>query len=347
MLDGCMDIAPACILDPAGAADAFGGGEFDLGFHQSLDLGLGCIAELEAVGAEQLDAIISEQIVAGRDHHAQIGAHFAGEQSNGGRGQRAGHDHVHAHTGKPGHQRAFHHVTRQTRVLADNHAVPMSAAHEIGASRLPHPHCGGRSHHSGIGAAPDPVGSEQLACHEFPCPVPMARLSRASGAVIAQGRRSAHGRTGFCCKTTHRPSEGCAGNDPPAGGADLCRAGRRVGAGHGSGEPGPAAMDRTGRPAGPEPCGCVRFEMTIIPLVAALLVLGLAHDGHAARAGRVARVFLALVAAVLVASGSFATIAMPLLLDVFPDSRQRQPVSGRGARTDRRRCRASSISLAG
>lgn len=60
------------------------------------------------------------------------------------------------------------------------------------------------------------------------------------------------------------------------------------------------------------------LQMTIIPLVAALLVLGLAQMVAAARAGRVARVFLALVAAVLVASGSFATIAMPLLLDVFP-----------------------------
>ncbi|MEE4317523.1 MAG: cation:dicarboxylase symporter family transporter [Erythrobacter sp.] len=60
------------------------------------------------------------------------------------------------------------------------------------------------------------------------------------------------------------------------------------------------------------------LQMTIIPLVAALLVLGLAQMVAAARAGRVARVFLALVAGALVTSGTATMIAMPLLLEAFP-----------------------------
>ena len=60
------------------------------------------------------------------------------------------------------------------------------------------------------------------------------------------------------------------------------------------------------------------LQMTIIPLVAALLVLGLAQMVRAARAGAAARRFLALVFAVLIASGTFAAVALPLLLRVFP-----------------------------
>jgi proton glutamate symport protein len=60
------------------------------------------------------------------------------------------------------------------------------------------------------------------------------------------------------------------------------------------------------------------LQMTIIPLVASLLVLGLAQMMAAARAGAVARQFLLLVFAVLIAGGTITAIAMPLLLGVFP-----------------------------
>lgn len=60
------------------------------------------------------------------------------------------------------------------------------------------------------------------------------------------------------------------------------------------------------------------LQMTIIPLVAALLVLGIAKLVSAASAGAVARRMLFLVLAILVLSGLSTAILMPLLLTAFP-----------------------------
>ena len=60
------------------------------------------------------------------------------------------------------------------------------------------------------------------------------------------------------------------------------------------------------------------LQMTIIPLVAALLVLGIAKLVGAASAGAVARRMLLLVLAILVLSGLSTAILMPLLLTAFP-----------------------------
>lgn len=60
------------------------------------------------------------------------------------------------------------------------------------------------------------------------------------------------------------------------------------------------------------------LQMTIIPLVAALLVLGLVQMILAARVGRVARRMLAILVAAQLAGGTFATFAMPALLRAFP-----------------------------
>lgn len=59
------------------------------------------------------------------------------------------------------------------------------------------------------------------------------------------------------------------------------------------------------------------LQMTIIPLVAALLVLGLSQMVEAASAGRAARRFIALVIGVAVIGGLFTAIALPALLGVF------------------------------
>ncbi len=60
------------------------------------------------------------------------------------------------------------------------------------------------------------------------------------------------------------------------------------------------------------------LQMTIIPLVAALLVLGIAQMAEAARAGAAARRFLALVFAVLIAGGLFTALMMPIVLGALP-----------------------------
>ncbi len=60
------------------------------------------------------------------------------------------------------------------------------------------------------------------------------------------------------------------------------------------------------------------LQMTIIPLVAALLVLGLTQMILAARVGTAARRMIAIMVAVQLAGGAFTSIAMPALLRAFP-----------------------------
>ena len=59
----------------------------------------------------QLDAIIRERIVAGRDHHAQVRAKLLGQHRHRGRRHRPDLDHVHADRGETGDHRRFHHIT--------------------------------------------------------------------------------------------------------------------------------------------------------------------------------------------------------------------------------------------
>jgi Na+/H+-dicarboxylate symporter len=60
------------------------------------------------------------------------------------------------------------------------------------------------------------------------------------------------------------------------------------------------------------------LQMTIIPLVAALLVIGISRLVEAAAAGRVARRMLGLVFAVLLSGAVAASMIVPLLLESFP-----------------------------
>src|SRR3546814_7070227 len=76
-----VDIAAARVLDPLGAPDLRGFGERRLLRQPRLDLRLVGVGQLEAVGAEQFDAVIGEGLVAGRDPHAKVGAH-RGNQKN-------------------------------------------------------------------------------------------------------------------------------------------------------------------------------------------------------------------------------------------------------------------------
>ena len=60
------------------------------------------------------------------------------------------------------------------------------------------------------------------------------------------------------------------------------------------------------------------LQMTIIPLVAAMLVLGLVQMILAARVGTVARRMIALMVFVQLAGGAFTSVFMPMLLRAFP-----------------------------
>lgn len=60
------------------------------------------------------------------------------------------------------------------------------------------------------------------------------------------------------------------------------------------------------------------LQMTIVPLVASLLVVGIVQAVAAARAGRLALTALAYFAAILTLVTVFAALVMPVLLDAFP-----------------------------
>lgn len=60
------------------------------------------------------------------------------------------------------------------------------------------------------------------------------------------------------------------------------------------------------------------LQVTIVPLVAALLVIGIAQMAQAARAGAAARRMLGWVIAVLVTSGVIGVLLTPVLLRLFP-----------------------------
>ncbi len=60
------------------------------------------------------------------------------------------------------------------------------------------------------------------------------------------------------------------------------------------------------------------LQMTILPLVSGLLVMGIGAAVDAARAGALARRTLGLFALMLTAGALFAAVAMPLLLDLWP-----------------------------
>src|SRR6266850_6255283 len=156
-------------VDAAGAAEtgALRQTPVDRLVEQLLDLLLDVVGKLEALRAEQLDAVVLEQIMRGGDHDAEIGAHRLGQHRNRRRRHRAEQQHVHADRGKAGDHGVFDHVAGETGVLADDDAVAMIATLKHQAGRLPHLERELRRDQS-IGAAPNSVGTEIFAAHVTP-----------------------------------------------------------------------------------------------------------------------------------------------------------------------------------
>ena len=120
---GELHVAAAGVVDAGGPADGARLGEGGRGLEQRLDLLLDGVGELEAVGAEELDAVVLEGVVRGRDHHPEVGAHRARQHADRRRRHRADEEDVHADRGEAGDQRGLQHVARAAGVLADQHAV--------------------------------------------------------------------------------------------------------------------------------------------------------------------------------------------------------------------------------
>ncbi len=179
---GVFDIAAAAVVDAPGPADQLRLGQRDLARHDRLDLGLGLVGELEAVRAEELDAVVRGRIVAGRDHDAEIGPHRPGEITDRRGRHRPEQQDVHAGRGQPGGQRVLEHVAREARVLADHHAMR-------GAALAAEPAAGGGAeaqrqlgrHRMAVGATADPVRAEERPAHASPLLMPASPPARARG----------------------------------------------------------------------------------------------------------------------------------------------------------------------
>jgi hypothetical protein len=164
-----FDVAAAGVVEPLGAAErvrrhAMRRRPVELALDRRLDL----VGELVPVGAEQLDAVILERIVRGRDHDAEIGAQAARQHGDGRRRQRPDQHDIHAHGDEARGQRRLDHIAREPRVLADDDKMAMVAAAQDAA--CPHRHVerslGG--HRLAVGGAANPIGAEQLARHSSP-----------------------------------------------------------------------------------------------------------------------------------------------------------------------------------
>ena len=80
-----------------------------------------------------------------------------------------------------------------------------------------------------------------------------------------------------------------------------------------------AVLDRIGQPVALIGQLWLRaLQMTIIPLVAALLIIGISQMALAARAGATARRMLGLVFLVLIVGAFMTAVLLPLLLEAFP-----------------------------
>src|SRR5882757_223558 len=166
---GEFDVAVMDAVDAAGAAEAGALRQMavDRLVEQLLDLLLDIVGQFEALRAEQLDAVVLEQVVGRRNHHAEISAHRLGQHRDRRRRDRAEQQHVHADRGKAGHHGVFDHVAGKARVLADDDAVAVIAALKYQPGRLPHLERELRCDET-IGAAPNPVGTEIFAAHVTP-----------------------------------------------------------------------------------------------------------------------------------------------------------------------------------
>jgi hypothetical protein len=136
-----FDIAVVDAVDALGAAERRGLGKLlgEIAVDQLLDVRLDLVRQLVAVRTEQLDAVVVIGIVRCRDHHAEIGAHRAGQHGDRRRGHGTEQQNVHADRREPGDERGLDHIAGQPRVLADHHPVAIVAAPEYHSGGLPYP----------------------------------------------------------------------------------------------------------------------------------------------------------------------------------------------------------------
>ncbi len=108
-----LDVATRRVVDALGAAELGRSGQalrkIVVG-EAGLDFRLNLVVELEAVGTEQLDAVVLIRIVRGGDHDAEIGAHRARQHADRRRRHRPSSITSHAHRKEAGAECRLQHV---------------------------------------------------------------------------------------------------------------------------------------------------------------------------------------------------------------------------------------------
>ncbi len=130
--------------------------------QRRLDLVLGVIVQLVAVGAEQLDPVVLIRVVRGRDHRRHLQTVTAQEHRSGGRRQDTAQQRVAPSGGDAGGDRGLEHVAGFPGVADDQHLWPLVPAVQDRGTRQLERQLRGQEI---AGVAPNPVGAEELTGH--------------------------------------------------------------------------------------------------------------------------------------------------------------------------------------
>jgi hypothetical protein len=122
--------------------------------------GLGLVGQLEAVGGEELDAVVAVGVVRGGDDGRQVEAVTAQQQRRGRRGQDAAEQDVAAGRGDPGAERGLEHLPGLARVADDEHPRRLGGGLQRRRLAQGERQLGGQQL---AGDATDAVGPEELA----------------------------------------------------------------------------------------------------------------------------------------------------------------------------------------
>ena len=87
--------------------------------HSVLDGVLDVVVEFHPAAGEELDAVVGHRVVAGREHHAQVGVQRSDQMSHTGRRDHTETHHVDTRGSQPGDDRRLEELTAGTRVASD------------------------------------------------------------------------------------------------------------------------------------------------------------------------------------------------------------------------------------
>ena len=102
-----------------------------LGLGEGLDLVFQVVGQLEAVPAEELDAVVLRRVVRRRDHDPAIGTQLAHEEGDRGRRDDAGQQRVGAPRADARYQRGLKQVAASARVAPDDDPSAALVAEEV------------------------------------------------------------------------------------------------------------------------------------------------------------------------------------------------------------------------